>query len=255
MLSNQDISVLVVDDEALIRNTITGFLEDSGFQVTCADNGKAGLQAFHACQPDIMITDIHMPEVDGFGLIAAIHSQKPELPIIVLTGSRGEEESREKAKTLNISGFFVKPVYDLNLLEEAILAILNDFRTQINDNPILIIEDDPLMLHSIQEYLTDSNFSTLHIAHSKEEALKKVKEIHPEVVILDVMLAGKNSLELISQTDAISPKTQFIVMSGLERVEKSTEAQGLSKVQYWFSKPANLLELEMAIRKLIQKKS
>ena len=85
--------VLVVEDETEAADTLAHYLKEEGYQVTTAYNGDQGLEKFHACGADIVITDIRMPKMDGVELIASLRQQRPDLPIIAVTGHMGATEN------------------------------------------------------------------------------------------------------------------------------------------------------------------
>lgn len=86
---------LVVDDSMLIRHTVCRYFEDRGFGVESATNGLEALEMLKNMRPDVIITDIQMPKLDGRQLIDALKS-KPEtsnIPIVVLAGRKSASES------------------------------------------------------------------------------------------------------------------------------------------------------------------
>jgi DNA-binding NtrC family response regulator len=78
-------SILVVDDESGILQTLQILLKNEGFDVTTAQGGKAGLDALKAQAPDIVLTDVRMPQVTGIDILAAVRQQDPETPVILMT--------------------------------------------------------------------------------------------------------------------------------------------------------------------------
>jgi len=79
--------ILLVDDEATVRRVMRLTLEKAGFEVSLAENGEAALAEIRASMPDVVITDIEMPRMDGRALCAAIEKEFPnrEFPIFVVT--------------------------------------------------------------------------------------------------------------------------------------------------------------------------
>jgi CheY-like chemotaxis protein len=79
---------LVVDDSMLIRHTVCRFLEDRGFSVESATNGVEALEMLKNLVPDIIITDLQMPKMDGHQLIEVLKSrpETADIPIVVLAG-------------------------------------------------------------------------------------------------------------------------------------------------------------------------
>lgn len=104
------ISVLAVDDSRTMRDMITLALKDEGFDVTTADDGVHGLEVLEGIQPDVIITDINMPRMDGFGFIDAVRGRAESrvTPILVLT-TESSEELKARARSAGATGWIVKP--------------------------------------------------------------------------------------------------------------------------------------------------
>ena len=95
---------LVVDDSMLIRHTVCRFLEERGFTVESATNGQEALEALKRVRPDIIITDIQMPKMDGSELITAV-KKEPALagiPIVIVAGRQSGFEQTEKRANFTI---------------------------------------------------------------------------------------------------------------------------------------------------------
>ena len=78
-------SVLVVDDEPGILETLNILLRNAGFEAHMARGGRAGLEQLHALHPDIVLSDIRMPDVGGVEILAAARQQDPDTPVILMT--------------------------------------------------------------------------------------------------------------------------------------------------------------------------
>jgi len=85
MTASQAPSILVIDDEQGILETLRILLKNEGFDVTTAQGGKAGLEALKGSAPDIVLTDVKMPGVTGIEILSAVRSQDPETPVILMT--------------------------------------------------------------------------------------------------------------------------------------------------------------------------
>src|SRR5258708_8197562 len=99
--------ILVVDDEAQITRVLRRGLESAGFQVRIASDGRSGLESFRAWLPDLVITDLSMPGLDGLGLCERIR-QLSEVPILVLS-VREDETTKVKALDLGADDYVAKP--------------------------------------------------------------------------------------------------------------------------------------------------
>ena len=78
-------SILVIDDEQGILETLRILLKNEGFDITTAQGGKAGLEQLKGSAPDIVLTDLKMPGVTGIEILSAVRGQDPETPVILMT--------------------------------------------------------------------------------------------------------------------------------------------------------------------------
>lgn len=114
------IRVLAIDDSRTIRSLLRHAMEDAGFTCTTADDGQAGVDCFIEVDPDVVITDINMPRLDGFGVITSIRSgaHNNHVPILVLT-TESAEAMKSRAREAGATGWIVKPFED-----EALIAVV-----------------------------------------------------------------------------------------------------------------------------------
>jgi len=92
------LTALVVDDSMLIRHTVCRFLEERGYAVESATNGQEALEVLKRVSPDIVVTDMQMPKMDGSELITALKSQPStkNIPIVIVAGRQSGFENTEK---------------------------------------------------------------------------------------------------------------------------------------------------------------
>jgi DNA-binding response OmpR family regulator len=118
--------ILVIDDDTGVRKTIRQTLDERGYEVITAVNGALGLAAFRDAPPDLAITDIIMPVMEGLQTIRALRCERPEMPIIAMSaGARGaRHDLLEIARQLGVWEIVVKPFDpdDLAALVESCLA-------------------------------------------------------------------------------------------------------------------------------------
>ena len=113
--------ILLVDDDAALRELITLRLEANGFRVDAVDSGEAALAQLALARPDAVLTDMQMAGMDGMALFRAIHARDPALPVIVLT-AHGSIPDAVAATQQGLFGYLTKP-YDaptlIDLLKRA----------------------------------------------------------------------------------------------------------------------------------------
>jgi two-component system chemotaxis response regulator CheY len=101
--------ILVIDDSSFQRKIISGVLTENGYQVTLAANGKEGVEHVGREQPDIIITDLLMPEYDGYWVLEHLNAQKRTIPVIILT-SDIQTTTEKRCRELGVTAFLNKPV-------------------------------------------------------------------------------------------------------------------------------------------------
>ena len=87
--------ILVIDDDAQDRGLIGSVLEDRGYKVVSAENGRAGLMLCHRESPDAVVLDLRMPELDGRSVLQQLRTLHPSLPVVVFSGHGTEEVEQE----------------------------------------------------------------------------------------------------------------------------------------------------------------
>ncbi|HEX8961020.1 MAG TPA: response regulator, partial [Geobacteraceae bacterium] len=80
-----DAKILIIDDDTSLRRVLEFNLQEEGYRVFAAADGEAGLALFDGEQPDLVITDLKMPGISGFQVLAAIKERSPQTPVIVIT--------------------------------------------------------------------------------------------------------------------------------------------------------------------------
>ena len=110
--------ILVVDDDAAVRDSIAMVLDGVGFQVDQADHGACGMRLLRANAPDLVITDILMPHKEGIETIREIRGVLPQTPIIAISGSAEPRADYLKmAQSFGASAILAKPFDPAVLLE------------------------------------------------------------------------------------------------------------------------------------------
>ncbi len=110
--------ILVVDDSAVDRQLIGSLLErDLDWLVEFADSGEDALQVMQTATPDVVITDINMPNLDGFGVIEELRGTdiNSKVPILVLT-TESAPEMKARARNAGATGWITKPFDDASLI-------------------------------------------------------------------------------------------------------------------------------------------
>ena len=123
-----DATILLVEDEARVRTELAHFLQRFSRTVITAENGEEGLEHYRSYAPDIVVSDIRMPKMNGIDMAKAIKKLSPEQSI-VFTTAHGDNGYFLEAIEMQIDGYILKPV-DLALLEKKIQAITKKLKAE-----------------------------------------------------------------------------------------------------------------------------
>lgn len=122
-------TVLVIEDECYVRESLTAYLDDIGYQVLVAENGKIGLDLFRSKGADIVMTDLRMPVMDGFLLVEAIAAESELTPIVVVSGVGALDEA-VRAMRLGAWDYLSKPIVNFEELQITLENCLELARTK-----------------------------------------------------------------------------------------------------------------------------
>lgn len=117
-------SLLLIDDHKVILKMVGGFFERMGFSVHLAENGEEGIQTFREINPDIVLVDLNMPKMDGFGVLNVLSTESPDTPVIVISGE-GDIADVIQALRLGAWNYHTKPIKDFALIRHAVEEALD----------------------------------------------------------------------------------------------------------------------------------
>ncbi|MEG0819295.1 MAG: response regulator [Brevundimonas sp.] len=111
-------TILTVDDSRTMRDMLMLALKDAGYRVVQAEDGVHGLEVLQAERPDIVITDINMPRMDGFGFIEGMRADPNHkaTPVLVLT-TESDAAKKQRARDAGATGWIVKPFDPAKLVD------------------------------------------------------------------------------------------------------------------------------------------
>lgn len=110
--------ILAIDDSRTMRELLRITLQRAGFEITTAADGADGMDLLPSARPDVIITDINMPRLDGFGVIEAVRRRSDTaatVPILVLS-TESSPDLKDRARQSGATGWIVKPFDDKRLI-------------------------------------------------------------------------------------------------------------------------------------------
>ena len=158
--------ILVVEDDLDIQELLQNFLQESGYDITVANDGLEAINIFSDDDFDLILLDILLPKIDGFSVCEFIR-KKSQIPIIILTALNGEKE-QIKGLDLQVDDYITKP-FSMPVLVRKIAAVLRrasktsdqEHKTISYDNLILDFDDYTASVNGISYELTQREFEVL----------------------------------------------------------------------------------------------
>jgi PAS domain S-box-containing protein len=201
-------TLLLVEDEAALRNVCRVYLESKGYTVLEAGNAK---EAMKICQSydrpiHVLITDIVMPGLGGLELAKSALELRPALSVVLVSGYTDRPLDRE---AIGFGKFLQKP-FSFDALARTVRSLLDKNRE------ILVIEGSKFMRIAVQRALTGAGY-TVQIANHGEAGLRAARETLPDLILLDLVLPTISGLDVLKalKRGAITKNIPVIVLAAL----------------------------------------
>ena len=227
-----NISILYVEDEDGIRKQLTRFLEYFSTSLYLASNGKEGLALYKEHSPDIVISDIKMPNMNGIEMAQSIKTINPNQHIIFTT-AHSESRFFLEAIEMQVDGYILKPI-DYKLLKSKISSILEQIRikkqfliqekliyeiTQLQDDILFVLDKDLKVIFSNKKFL---NFFQVHSTQEFNEQHQQVSNLfqdkndyfyptHPKKWIEEIQKIEDEDKRVISIINKDNQEITFLV--------------------------------------------
>jgi CheY-like chemotaxis protein len=185
-------------------------MERSGAQVTIANGGRAAVEALQqpAAHFDIVITDLDMPEVDGWAVTAEAKARQPDCHVVMLTGWAGEIAPEDFTRR-GVDVVLGKPCSRADL-EAAIAQLLTPKPPSVQGLDVLLVDDEPVFARSIRDLLSLQGHR-VEVVDSAAAALATVAGKTFDVVMTDYSLGSVTGAQLAEQL-ADQPRSPFVVL-------------------------------------------
>jgi DNA-binding response OmpR family regulator len=209
--------ILVVDDEAPIREMLAKAFGKAGYAVRAVSNGEEALEAFSQKFFPLVYLDLGLETMTGFELCERLREDHPQLVIYALTGYASLFESNE-FRDAGFNDFFCKPIKLDALYKSADDAFekldrLADEPSPIVIKRILIIDDDDGFRNMLRQMLESEGYEITE-AHDGEEGVKCQYAQPADLIITDIVMPKKEGLETICEIQKKYPDVKVIVVSG-----------------------------------------
>jgi DNA-binding response OmpR family regulator len=167
---NENINLLLVEDEATLAMIIKDTLEDQGFNIVLAKDGEEGLEAFLKNRPDVLVTDVMMPKMDGFELVRRVREMDKTTPILVLTARSAVKDVVEGFE-IGANDYLKKP-FGMQELIVRIKSLLHRAFMEKSEE-VTAFEIGNYSFDSVSQVLRYSD-SSEELSHRESEILKRL---------------------------------------------------------------------------------
>jgi DNA-binding response OmpR family regulator len=247
-------SILCVDDDPSVLELLTDFLTIQGFDVLTASNDVEAFLQAKQWKPRVVIMDLFMPQLGGLGALARMKALQPDISVILMSGMDTALDLVTEAG-LTVTAALTKPLNLSQLLEVLELAGMPApvaFASSGGAKPkssvharVLVVDDEIEMRKLLAEHCRSRGCEVLEAADG-EEALARVPEYRPHIVLLDLMMAGIGGMETLRRIKTISPDSCVIIVTAIEQIETARQAMELGASDY-VTKPFSFQELDAVL--------
>jgi PAS domain S-box-containing protein len=221
--SDEGSSVLVIDDDATVRDLVKRSLSKEGMQIITAPGGKEGLELARKYRPDVITLDVQMPGMDGWAVLKELKADPElrEIAVIMMTNI----DEKNLGYSLGAAEYMTKPID-----RERLAEVLRKFRDHASTKPVLVVEDDVSVRETIRRALSQDGLKVVE-ADNGRQALEVMEELVPSLILLDIMmpeLDGFGFMEELRNNEAWSEIPVVVLTAKEITTEERDRLQGLS---------------------------
>ncbi len=227
-MNKSEKKILVVDDDLNLLELLVDTLKTFEYSVAGVDNGSEALKILKSEHFDLVISDIKMPEMDGFALLKEIRKNFPSLPFFFITGV----DSPEIIAKATVNGILTKPFrisHIEQLIEETFSGKSDKLKRTIRN--LLVVDDDETYLDLMLETFARHNYTTFSASDAKE-AIEHLSLEKIDAVVTDIKMPEMDGFQLTRMVKEAHPEipvflvTAFANASDFENQIKNSSANG-----------------------------
>jgi adenylate cyclase len=187
--------VLLADDSPLIHRHTVPILEDDGHEVVSAHDGTEALRLTRESLPDLVITDVEMPGMDGFALCKALKTDPATAHIpVLICSSLGEATDLERGFDAGADDYLVKPVVPEEITTRVRALFVGTMPA--SREKILVVDDSPAQRHYVADCLARQGFEII-TADNGRTGLEKAHAVHPHLIVSDYEMPEMTGFEMV----------------------------------------------------------
>lgn len=274
---NEPKKIFILEDEAILRDALAQKLRKEGFAVSDAADGIEGLRKITEEKPDLVLLDILLPGMDGFGVLENIRKNPltRDIAVIIISNS-GQPVEIERALKLGIKDYLVKAQFDPAEVIEKVgnvfgmrLSASGISAAVVREEPdgdsaqsaaermsrVLIVEDDKFLRQLLVKKFTGNGFA-VDEAIDGSDALALLRKQVPHVMLLDLILPGIDGFEVLRQMRSTPEfsKIPVIILSNLGQQEDIQKGKDLGAIDYLVKANFTPDEIINRVRQAVQER-
>lgn len=244
--------VLLIDDEEVIRNRMKKVIEKEGYETFIASGGREGMEIFAREDPDLVITDLMMPDMDGMEVMHLVKKASPGTEVILITGY-GEYEMAVQALREGALDYLKKPI-DIDQLIISLgrckerSANRVKLSSQIN---ILIADDEKLARGKLERIFTKEGYNVF-TAENGKEALDIFNHTKIDIVLTDLKMPVMGGIELLHEIKKLTDDVEVILLTGYGNENIAIQAMREGALNF-LTKPIDIEQMIASIEKAQEK--
>ncbi|MFH1293741.1 MAG: response regulator [Pseudomonadota bacterium] len=245
-------TVLIVDDDRIIREQLEKALKREFFRPFVAADGQTALEIFSREEIDIVILDVKLPDIDGLEILKGIKEKRPDCEVIVITGL-GSQEIAIKSLRMGAIDYIEKPI-EMDELSAALGRAqekLAEKEELSYKNRLLLIDDEEAIVKRLKKFLEKEGYEVL-CAYSGNEGLKIIENHKIDVVITDIQMDDMNGIEVLQRAKRLYRDIEGIVVTGFKDQELAIKSLRAGAIDY-ITKPINLDEILFSIKRALER--
>ena len=248
----EEYKVLVIEDDETAREQLAKVIQKEGFEVVMAEDGRVGLEMFKNEHPEIVITDLKMPGIDGLEVMRKVRRFSTNVPIILIT-AYGETDTAISALREGALDYLKKPL-DLELL---ILALgrarekIIEYKKAPPFPNLLLADDEEMTRRRLARVLEKEDWKVFQ-ASDGEEALNVFQQTKIDIVLLDIKMPKKDGIQTLHEMRNITANFEAIILTGYGDESSAIQAMRDGAINF-LKKPIDLDQMVVSVEKAIEK--
>lgn len=195
---------MLVDDELGIRLTLAANLEVAGFDVVAAESVMEAVERLSESRFDLLVSDVHMPGLDGVDGLAKLRAVQPDLPAVFVTGYDAEGL---------VPQVLAKGAFTVLAKPVSVTTLVSVIRKCLAHPIVLVVDDEEPFLDALVESLRLAGLSVERVS-SGEAAIDFASRAYVDVCVLDLVMPGVDGAQVFAKLREKHPEIAVIAMTG-----------------------------------------